>query len=184
MGPPDHPHRVGCTGNGPWMPHPPPEGRPAEGRRLAPDAPHDGGRPPLTPWMRRLAARPASGRPVEGERLTPPSASERPAEPGKQHSAPAREANSQAPPDTPQPRPRHVQQNGPLQARDSNRRSAPHPLLSDTTTQQWQSPRPNTKRAPDLRRWTRRTRSSGRSDSEAATRNPPKRTGTRTPTWR
>ena len=71
------------------------------------------------------------------------------------------------------PRPRHVERSGPLQAQESHRRSAPHPLLSGTATQQWRSPWPHSKRARDLRRWTRRRRSSGLLDSEAVTGTPP-----------
>ena len=65
----------------------------------------------------------------------------------------------------------------------SHRKSAPHPLLLDTATQRWRNTRPHAKHAPDLRRWTRHTRSSGRWDSEAANETPHRRTRARTPTW-
>ena len=42
----------------------------------------------------------------------------------------------------------------------SHGKSAPHPLLLDTVTQQWRNPRPHAKHAPGLRRWTQHTRSS------------------------
>ena len=46
-------------------------------------------------------------------------------------------------------------------------------LLSGTATEQWQSPRPQANHAPNLGRWTRRTRSSGRWDSKGAAGTPP-----------
>ena len=53
-----------------------------------------------------------------------------------------------------------------------------------TATQQWRNPRPHAKQAPDLRRWTQHTKSSGRWHSEAANETPHKGTRARTPTWR
>ena len=66
----------------------------------------------------------------------------------------------------------------------SHGKFAPQPLLLGTATRQWRNPRPHAKHAPDLRRWTQHTRSSGRWDSEAAKETPHKRTQARTPTWR
>ena len=74
--------------------------------------------------------------------------------------------------------------NVPTHQRTSNGKSAPHPLLLGTATHQWRNPRPHAKHAPDLRRWTQHTRSSGRWDSEAAKETPHKGTRARTPTWR
>ena len=68
--------------------------------------------------------------------------------------------------------------------RTSHGTSAPHPLLLDTATQQWRNPRHHARHAPDLRRWTKHTRSSGRWDSETAKETPHKGTRARTPTWR
>ena len=64
----------------------------------------------------------------------------------------------------------------------SHGKSAPHPLLLGTATQQWRNLRPHAKQAPDLRRWTQHTRSSGRWGSEAAKETPQKGTRARTPT--
>ena len=72
----------------------------------------------------------------------------------------------------------------PTHQRTSHGTSAPHTLLLGTATQQWRNPRPHAKHAPDLRRWTQHTRSSGRWDSETAKETPYKGTGARTPTWR
>ena len=66
----------------------------------------------------------------------------------------------------------------------SHRKSAPHPLLLGTATQQWPNPLPYAKPAPDLGRSTQHTRSSARCDSEAAKETPHKRTRARTPTWK
>ena len=66
----------------------------------------------------------------------------------------------------------------------SHGKSAPHPLLLGTATQQWRNPRPHAKHTPDLRRWTQHTRSSGHGDSETAKETPHKGTRARTPTWR
>ena len=74
--------------------------------------------------------------------------------------------------------------NAPTHQRTSHGTSAPHPLLLDTATRQWRNPRPHAKHAPDLRRWTQHTRSSGRWDSETVKETPHKGTRARTPTWR
>ena len=74
--------------------------------------------------------------------------------------------------------------NAPTHQRTSHGTSAPHPLLLGTATQQWRNPRPHAKQAPNLRRWTRHTRSSGHWDSEKAKETPHKGTRARTPTWR
>ena len=66
----------------------------------------------------------------------------------------------------------------------SHGKSACHPLLLGTATQQWRNPRPHAKHAPNLRRWTWQTRSSGRWDSEAAKETPHEGTRARTPTWK
>ena len=62
--------------------------------------------------------------------------------------------------------------NAPAHQRTSHGTSAPHPLLLDTATQQWRNPRHHARHAPDLRRWTKHTRSSGRWDSETAKETP------------
>ena len=110
----------------------PEDGRPGEGQRLTPDAPHNGGR-----------------HPPRGCPSATPTAS-----------------------------------NAPTHQHTSHGKSAPHPLLLGTATQQWRNPRPHAKHAPDLRRWTQHTRSSGRSDSEAAKETPHRGTRARTPTWK
>ena len=74
--------------------------------------------------------------------------------------------------------------NAPAHQRTSHGTSAPHPLLLDTATQQWRNPRHHARHAPDLRRWTKHTRSSGRWDSETAKETPHKGTRARTLTWR
>ena len=126
--------------------------------------------------VRGLAARPTSGRPGEGERLTPDAPRSRGGtRPSRAHTSPSgrpahvpgtrrspgsnarhqpaekyyAEPTSGSPTGTP-PHPQHMQQNGPLQAQESHRRSAPHPLLSGTATQQWRSQRPHARRAPNL----------------------------------
>ena len=116
----------------------------------------------------RLPA-PEDGRPGEGQRLTPDA----PRNDGKQ---PPRERPSATPTTSNAPTP--------TRQRTSHGTSAPHPLLLGTATQQWRNPRPHAKHAPDLRRWTKHTRSSGRWDSETAKETPHKGTRARTPTWR
>ena len=74
--------------------------------------------------------------------------------------------------------------NAPAHQRTGHGTSAPHPLLLDKATQQWPNPRHHARHAPDLRRWTKHTRSSGRWDSETAKETPHKGTRARTPTWR
>ena len=74
--------------------------------------------------------------------------------------------------------------NAPAHQRTSRGTSAPHPLLLDTATQQWRNPRHHARHAPDIRRWTKHTRSSGHWDSETAKETPHKGTQARTPTWR
>ena len=115
------------------------------------------------PWL----PTPEDGRPGEGQRLTPDA----PRNAGKR---PPRGCPSTTP--TPS--------NAPTHQRTSHGTSAPHPLLLGTATQQWRNPRHHARRAPDLRRWTKHTRSSGRWDSETAKETPDKGTRARTPTWR
>ena len=115
------------------------------------------------PWL----PAPEDGRPGEGQRLTPDA----PRNPGN---GPARGRPSATP----------TTSNAPTQQRTSDGTSAPHPLLLGTATQQWRNPRPHAKHAPDLRHWTKHTRSSGRWDSETAKETPHKGTRARTPTWR
>ena len=171
----------------PWPPAPE-DGRPGEGQRLTPGAPRNGdrppprGQPPTTPaacsphracrpggqW-RTPTARPIGGQSGEGQRLTP--------------DAPHTMMEGTPPGDAPPPplqRATHQRTHAPA----SHGTSAPHPLLLGTATQQWRNPRPYAKHAPDLRRWTRHTRSSGHWDSETATETPHKGTRTRTPTRR
>ena len=171
----------------PWPPAPE-DGRPGEGQRLTPGAPRNGdrppprGQPPTTPaacsphracrpggqW-RTPTARPIGGQSGEGQRLTP--------------DAPHTMMEGTPPGDAPPPplqRATHQRTHAPA----SHGTSAPHPLLLGTATQQWRNPRPYAKHAPDLRRWTRHTRSSGHWDSETATETPQKGTRTRTPTRR
>ena len=57
-------------------------------------------------------------------------------------------------------------------------------LTPDAPRNGGRHPRPQAKHAPDHRRWTQHTRSSGRWDSETAEETPHKRTRARTPTWR
>ena len=66
--------------------------------------------------------------------------------------------------------------NAPKHQRTSPGTSAPHPLLLGTATQQWRNPRHHARHAPDLRRWTKHTRSSGRWDSQTAKETPHKGT--------
>ena len=114
----------------------------------------------------RLPA-PEDGRPGKGQRLTPYA----PRNGGRQ---PPRGRPSATP----------TTSNAPTHQRTSPGTSTPHPLLLGTATQQWRNPRPHEKHAPDLRRWTQHTRSSGRLDSETAKETPNKGTRARTPTWR
>ena len=199
-----HAHTHAPTGRGWRTPTARPmDGQSGEGQRLASDAPHHGGRRPppgtlfrhphseqrrparahalgpvLGPHARTDRARdtwvtepwlPASedGRPGEGERLTPDA----PRNAGKR---PIRGRPSATP----------TTSNAPTHQRTSQGTFAPHPLLLGTATQQWRNPRPHTKHAPDLRRWTKHTRSSGRWDSETTKETPHKGTRARSPTWR
>ena len=114
----------------------------------------------------RLPA-PEDGRPGEGQRLTPDA-------PRNDGRHPPRGRPSATP----------TTSNAPTHQRTSHGTSAPHPLLLGTATQQWRNLRPHAKHAPDLRRWTQHTRSSGRWDSETAKETPHKGTRARTPTWR
>ena len=172
-----------------------------EGQRLNSDAPHHGGRRPppgtlfrhphseqrrparahavgplLGPHARTDRARdrwvtepwlptPEDRRPGEGQRLIPDAprnAGKRP--PGDAHPPPRQRAT-------------HQRTNAPATGH-------PHPTPLGTATQQWRNPRPHAKHAPDLRRWTKHTRSSGRWDSETAKRTPHKGTRARNLTWR
>ena len=114
----------------------------------------------------RLPA-PVDGQPGEGQRLTPDA-------PRNDGRHPPRGRPSATP----------TTSNAPTHQRTSHGTSAPHPLLLGTATQQWRNPWPHAKHAPDLRRWTRHTRSSGHWDSETAKETPHKGTRARTPTWR
>ena len=128
---------------------------------------------------------PGGGQPEEGERLASDAPRNRAthatrAEGGAPNAhtntrTPARKASVRAAPPTPHRAHRTCTSHG---------KSAPHPLLLGTATQQWRNPRPHAKHAPDLRRWTRHMRSSGRWDSEAAKETPHRRMRARTPTWR
>ena len=186
----------------PWPPAPE-DGQSGEGQRLTSGAPHHGGRRPpsgtlfrhphseqrrparahavgpvLGPHARTERARdtwvteswlpaPEDGRPGEGQRLTPDA---------------PRNAGKRPPRGRPSATP--TTSNAPTHQRTSHGTSAPHPLLLGTATQQWRNPRPHAKHAPDLRRWTKHTRSSGRWGSETAKEIPHKGTRARTPTWR
>ena len=192
----------------PWPPAQE-DGRPGEGQRLTPDAPHNGGRPPPpgtaprhprgtqppqgtqakgtvlgphthTPaptargW-RTPTARPVGGQSGEGQRLTSrvptargqraPTAPRRRAAGGGRApglaTGPPRTAGGGAPSAhthtrmpacgtdvrAPAPTPRRAHSTC-----TSHGKSAPHPLLLGTATQQWRNPRPHAKHAPDLRR--------------------------------
>ena len=181
----------------------PMNGQSGEGQRLTSDAPHHGGRRPpsgtllrhphseqrgpagahavgpvLGPHARTDRARdtwvtepwlpaPEDGRPGKGQRLTPDT---------------PRNAGKRPPRGRPSATP--TTSNAPTHQRTSHGTSAPHSLLLGTATQQWRNPRPHAKHAPDLRRWTKHTRSSGRWDSETAKETPHKGTRAGTPTWR
>ena len=176
----------------PWL-HAPEDERPVKVQRLTPGAPHNGGRhpPPGTPFrhphseQRRPARAHAMG-PVLGpharivrtrdtrvaEPWLPAPEDERPGEgqrltPGAPHNG-GRHRPRGCPSTTPTP------SNAPAHQRTSRGTSAPHPLLLDTATQQWRNPRHHARHAPDLRRWTKHTRSSGRWDSETAKETPHK----------
>ena len=114
----------------------------------------------------RLPA-PEHGRPGEGQRLTP--------------DAPRNDGKN---PPGGRPSATPTRSNAPTHQRTSHGTSAAHPLLLGTATQQWRNPRPHAKHAPDLRRWTKHTRSSGRLDSETVKETPHNGTRARTPTWR
>ena len=116
------------------------------------------------PWL----PAPEDGRPGEGQRLTPDA---------------PRNAAWKAPPRG-CPSTTATPSNAPAHHRTSHGTSAPHPLLLDTATQQWRNPRQHARHAPDYRRWTKHTRSSGRWDSETAKETPHKGTRARTPTRR
>ena len=126
---------------------------------------------------------PGGGQPEEGERPASDAPRNRVTTDGggrapNAHThtrTPARGTSLRAPP----PTPRRAQS-----TYTSHGKSAARPLLLGTATQQWRNPRPHAKHAPDLRRWTQHTRSSGRWDSEAAKETPHKRTRARNPTWR
>ena len=180
LGPPDH-LCPGHTDNWSWQPEPR-DGRPREGKRLTPDAPHNAGRP--APRMRGLAARPTCGRPMGKKRLTPRWASERPAGPGEQRSAPARGANVQGPP--PAPHRAHSMCSKTSRYRHGTATRSLHPIFCCQAQRHNKGGAhgPMQKRAHNLRRWTGWTRSSGHWDSEAATRTPPQGTRMRTLTWR
>ena len=145
------------------------------GPRTRTTVPTARGQRALTAPRRRAAGggeRPASGAPCNGAATDngggAPSAH-------KHTRMPARGTSVRAPPPTP------------CRAHStctSHGKSAHHPLLSGTATQQWRNPRPHAIHALDLRRWTQHTRSSGRWDSEAAKETPHQRTRARTPTWR
>ena len=178
-------------------------GQSGEGKRLTSDAPHTmvEGTPPgdaLPPPPQR--ATPAR----KGECCRAGAGSPRPHRPHPGHTnrgTPAtrsrgQDAEGEQPltPDAPEIGGRHpprgrpsanpTTSNAPTHQRTSHGKSAPHPLLLGTATQQWRNPRPHAKHAPDLRRWTQHTRSSGRWDSGAAKETPHKGTRARTPTWR
>ena len=114
----------------------------------------------------RLPA-PEDGRPGEGQRLTPDA---------------PRNAGRHPPRGRPSATP--TTSNAPTHQRTSHGTSAPHPLLLGTATQQCPNPRPHPEHAPNLRRWTQLTRSSGLWDSETEKETPHKGTRARTPTWR
>ena len=114
----------------------------------------------------RLPA-PEDGLPEEGQQLTPDA---------------PRIDGRHPPPGCPSATP--TTSNAPTHQPTSHGTSAPHPLLLGTATQQWRNPRPHAKHAPDLRRWTQHTRSSGRWDSKTAKETPHKGTRARPPTWR
>ena len=185
-----------------WLPAPE-EGHSGEGQRLTSDAPHHTGRcppagtpfrhphseqrsparahavaPVLGPHARTDRARntwvtepwlpaPEDGRPGEGQRLIPDAA-----------------GNAGKHPPQGRPSATPTTSSAPTHQRTSHGTSAPQPLLLGTATQQWRNPRPHAKHAPDLRRWTKHTRSSGHLDSETAKETPHKGTRTQTPTWR
>ena len=94
----------------------PASGRPGEGERLRPDAPRSRGstRPPRADHL-------PSGRPshVRGTQRSPGSNARH--QPAEEQDA---EPTSSSPTRTP-PHPQHMQQNGPLQAQESHRKSAP-----------------------------------------------------------
>ena len=115
------------------------------------------------PWL----PNPEDGRPGEGQRLTPDA---------------PRSARKRTPRGCPSTT--TTPSNTPTHQRTSHGTSAPHPLLLGTATQQWRNLRHHARHAPDLRRWTKHTRSSGRWDSETAKETPHKGTRARTPTWR
>ena len=109
------------------------------------------------PWL----PAPEDGRPGEGQRLTPDA---------------PRNAGKRPPRGRPSATP--ATSNAPTHQRTSHGPSAPRPLLLGTATQQWRNPRPHAKHAPDLRRWTKHTRSSGRWNSETAKETPTRDAGT------
>ena len=167
----DAPHHGGrCPPPGPLFRQPhSEERRPARahavGLLLGPHARTDRARDTWVtePWL----TAPEDGRPGEGQRLTPDA---------------PRNAGKRPPRGRPSATP--TTSNAPVHQRTSHGTSAPHPLLLGTATQQWRNPRPHANHAPDLRSWTKHTRSSGRWGSETAKETPQKGTRARTPTWR
>ena len=164
----------------PWLPAPE-DGQSGKGQRLTSGAPHNGGRhpppgdalppPPQRATPARKGARCGAGagptrphRPHPGHagrgtlaarsggRATGRGTAPNTRRPSQRWKAPPRGCPSTTP--TPS--------NAPAHQRTSHGTSAPHPLLLDTAIQQWRNPRHHARHAPDLRRWTKHTRSSGR----------------------
>ena len=153
--------------------------------------------------MRGLAARPTSRRPGEGKRLTPDAprsnwgtrpprehvqdsqrslGSNAGHQPSEEYDA---EPTSGSPSRTP-PHPQHMHQNEPPQAQESHRRSAHHPLPSSQAQQHRNDgadgPNQNAPPISDPGRGTRGHQCAGTPRQQRGP--PPRRTGTRTLTWR
>ena len=181
----------------------PMDGQSGGGQRLTSDAPHHGGRRP--PPGDALPPPPQRATPArKGARCGAAAGPPRPHRPRPGHvghgtlaahsrglaagrgTAPNTRRPSQCWKAPPRGRPSATPttSNAPTHQRTSHGTSAPHPLLLGTAPQQWRNPRPHAKHAPDLQRWTKHTRSSGRWDSETVKGTPHKGTRARTLTWR